>query len=62
LLKAHIYKSMTLNGRGCADCDEDHRRAFFGRVSATKVGIQRYDPGSAVSSPAISFALTPAGD
>src|SRR5579864_2033480 len=25
-LKAHIYKSMTLNGRACADCDEDHRR------------------------------------
>ena len=24
-LKAHIYKSMTLNGRGRADCDEDHR-------------------------------------
>lgn len=29
-LKAHIYKSMTLNGRSCADCDEDHRRPFSG--------------------------------
>jgi hypothetical protein len=28
-LKAHIYKSKTLNARGCADCDEDHRGHFL---------------------------------
>jgi hypothetical protein len=29
-LKTHIFKSKTLNGRDCADCDEDHRRIFCG--------------------------------
>jgi hypothetical protein len=33
-LKRHIYKSMTLNGRGCADCDEDHRRPSDRRICA----------------------------
>lgn len=40
MLKAHIYKSMTLNGSGCANCDEDHRRAFrvhFCHVKASKI-------------------------
>jgi hypothetical protein len=28
-LKAHIYKSNTLNGSGRPDCDEHHRRRFW---------------------------------
>jgi hypothetical protein len=42
-LKAHIYKSMTLDGRRCADCDEDHRTISFIAVflSAARVPAGR---------------------
>jgi hypothetical protein len=31
-LKAHVYKSMTLNSRGGPDCDEGHRRIVLLKV------------------------------
>jgi hypothetical protein len=42
-LKAHIFKSMTLNGRRCTDCDEDHRTISFIAVflSAARVPAGR---------------------
>jgi hypothetical protein len=39
-LKRHIYKSMTLNGRACTDCDEDHRSlpgVFLSREKVSKI-------------------------
>src|SRR5882724_3721562 len=41
LLKAHIYKSMALNARSYAECDEGSQRGFLGRVSAQAKALGR---------------------
>jgi hypothetical protein len=46
-LKAHIYKSNTLNGSGYADCDEDHRRDI---LQGYEADLQALDKSGTASS------------
>jgi hypothetical protein len=42
-LKAHIYKSKTLNAMGCPDCDEDHRSRVLKRYKAVSGALHAVD-------------------